>query len=100
MDVAALLSARCVARLSGGKYSSLVLGGRGGLPLDPGGPLPSPLVLDARLVADSAETDEDGRQRLPPPFALLAIEEKVLPRMQRAHLSNRSPAALVRRCSN
>src|SRR6266508_3508374 len=46
VSAAALLPAQCAARLSGGRYSSLVLGGRDGLPLDPGGVLPSPLTLD------------------------------------------------------
>lgn len=40
-----LLRASCTARLAGGKSSSLVLAGRGGLPFEPGGLLPSPLYL-------------------------------------------------------
>jgi len=38
-----LLRASCAARFAGGKTSSLVLGGRDGLPTQPGGLLPSPL---------------------------------------------------------
>jgi hypothetical protein len=59
---AALLPARCTARLSGGKYSSLVLGGRDGLSLDPGGVLPSPLVLDDRTVVGVILGDSDSAQ--------------------------------------
>jgi filamentous hemagglutinin family protein len=40
-----LLRAACAARFSGGKTSSLVLGGRDGLPLQPGDLLPSPLYV-------------------------------------------------------
>jgi filamentous hemagglutinin family protein len=40
-----LLRATCAARVASGRLSSLVLGGRGGLPLEPGGLLPSPLYL-------------------------------------------------------
>jgi len=35
----------CLARLYGGEYSSFVVSGRDGLPLEPGGLLPSPLQL-------------------------------------------------------
>jgi large exoprotein involved in heme utilization and adhesion len=81
VSAAALLPARCAARAQDGRYSSLVLGGREGLPIDPGGLLPSPLVLDDRLVVDPAMSG--GPQ--PPPsaakFALLAGQEKALPRL-------------------
>src|SRR5215475_3249408 len=40
-----LLRASCPARFAGGKASSLVLGGRDGLPLEPGGLLPSPVYV-------------------------------------------------------
>jgi large exoprotein involved in heme utilization and adhesion len=40
-----LLRASCAARFAGGKASSLVLGGRDGVPTQPGGLLPSPLYL-------------------------------------------------------
>ena len=39
----ALLREPCMARIQGGKYSSFVVGGRDGLPLEPGGLLPSPI---------------------------------------------------------
>ena len=39
----ALLRKSCMVRLQGGKYSSFVIGGRDGLPLEPGGLLPSPI---------------------------------------------------------
>jgi hypothetical protein len=82
VHVAALLPARCAARAQDGRYSSLVLGGRGGLPPDPGGVLPSPLVLDARLVADLAVTGTPQRQTSAARFAFLADEDKALPRLR------------------
>jgi filamentous hemagglutinin family protein len=39
----ALLRERCMARLRAGKYSSFVVGGRDGLPVEPGNPLPGPV---------------------------------------------------------
>jgi len=39
----ALLREPCMVRLQGGKYSSFVIKGRDGLPLEPGGFLPSPI---------------------------------------------------------
>jgi hypothetical protein len=33
----------CVARIQGGKYSSLVVGHREVMPIEPGGVLPSPV---------------------------------------------------------
>jgi len=50
-----LLRAACAARFAGGKTSSLVVGGRDGLPLEPGGLLPSPLY-----VANNANTAAPG----------------------------------------
>jgi hypothetical protein len=81
VNVAALLPARCAAYLSGGKASSLVVGGREGLPLDPSGVLPSPLVLDDQLAPDQAVTGVPRRPQSSR-FALLALDEKVLPRMR------------------
>ncbi len=42
---AELLLESCIARLRGGEYSSFIVGGRDGLPLEPGSLLPSPLLL-------------------------------------------------------
>jgi hypothetical protein len=81
VSAAALLPARCAARFSGGKVSSLVLGGRGGLPPDPGGVLPSPLGLDERLVAGSTVTGAPHRQKSVARFAFLADQEKGFPRL-------------------
>jgi hypothetical protein len=81
VHVAALLPARCAARLSEGKASSLVLGGREGLPLEPGGLLPSPLGLEERLAADSAMRGAPAQQTSAAKFALLAAHEKGLPRL-------------------
>jgi large exoprotein involved in heme utilization and adhesion len=79
--VATLLPARCAARFREGKTSSLALGGRGGLPLEPSSVLPSPLVLDERLVADPAVTGAPARQPSAAQFALLAGHEQGLPRL-------------------
>jgi filamentous hemagglutinin family protein len=46
LQAAALLRASCAARLSAGKSSSLVVAGREGLPLEPGGVMPSPLLAE------------------------------------------------------
>jgi hypothetical protein len=81
VDVAVLLPARCSARAQDGRYSSLVLGGREGLPLDPGGLLPCPLVLDDRLAADLAMNGAPPQPTSAAKFALLAAHEKALPRL-------------------
>jgi large exoprotein involved in heme utilization and adhesion len=81
VNVAALLPARCAARFSGGQASSLVLSGREGLPADPSGVLPSPLLLEARLAADPAVIGAPPQQPSAATFALLAGHEKALPRL-------------------
>jgi large exoprotein involved in heme utilization and adhesion len=81
VNVATLLPARCAARFSGGKASSIVVGGRPGLPADPSGVLPSPLALEERLVADPALTGAPHRPPAAAQFALLAEHEKALPRL-------------------
>ena len=48
---AALLRASCAARLAEGKTSSLVVAGREGVPLEPGGLMPSAL-MEPRRVAE------------------------------------------------
>jgi large exoprotein involved in heme utilization and adhesion len=40
-----LLREPCLARMQGGNYSSLVVSGRGALPVEPGGLLPSPAYV-------------------------------------------------------
>jgi hypothetical protein len=82
VDVTALLPARCAARLSGGTYSSLVVGGRDGLPLEPGGVLPSPLVLEDDGLMTDPPGARDGGRTASAPFALLAQADKVFPRMR------------------
>jgi hypothetical protein len=47
VQAAALLRAACAARLSAGKTSSLVVAGREGVPLEPGGVMPSPLIAES-----------------------------------------------------
>jgi large exoprotein involved in heme utilization and adhesion len=91
MDVATLLPVRCTARFSGGKASSLVLGGRDGLPADPSGVLPSPLTRGERLRADPAVTEGPQQQKSSAKFALLAGHEKALPRLQGGRLVGGCP---------
>jgi filamentous hemagglutinin family protein len=98
VNVAALLPARCAARAQGGRYSSLVLGGRGGLPPDPSCVLPSPLALDAQLMADLAVT---GARPQPPSTgrsALLTGLEKRFPRLPGTPAHGTSPGGLTQEC--
>ncbi|HKZ03965.1 MAG TPA: filamentous hemagglutinin N-terminal domain-containing protein [Methylomirabilota bacterium] len=53
-EAAALLRASCAARLADGKTSSLVVAGREGVPLEPGGLLPS-VLTEPRHVALAGE---------------------------------------------
>jgi hypothetical protein len=85
VSAVALLPARCAARFSGGHASSLVLGGRDGLPLEPSGVLPSPLALDAQVVVNPAGIGAPPRPRSPARFALLAGQDKALPRLGCPH---------------
>jgi hypothetical protein len=79
VSVAALLPARCAARAQDGRYSSLVLGGREGRPVAPGGLLPSPLVREERLAADPAVIGAPQPPPSPRKFAFLTSTEKALP---------------------
>jgi hypothetical protein len=99
VDVAVLLPARCAARLSGGKASSLILGGRDGLPLEPSGVLPSPLALGELLTADPTVTGEHGRQTSSARFALLRGPEKAFPRLPGMPPAG-AAVALAGRCTN
>jgi filamentous hemagglutinin family protein len=91
VSAAALLPARCVARWSGGKASSLVLGGRDGPPSDPSGVLSSPLVMDTELTADPAMIGVPPSPPAPAKVALLAGQEKALPRLQGGRLIRGCP---------
>jgi large exoprotein involved in heme utilization and adhesion len=81
-----LLRASCAARLAGGKTSSLVLAGRGGLPLEPGGLLPSPLFSGA-----GPKTADYGPSR---PSILGQTEEDL--RLARVSNPLRMPSATLR----
>jgi large exoprotein involved in heme utilization and adhesion len=81
VQVAVLLPVQCAARAQGGRYSSLVLGGLEGLPLEPGGLWPSPFVLKEQLAADPAMSGAPHQQTSAARFALLAGHEKGLPRL-------------------
>jgi filamentous hemagglutinin family protein len=98
VQVAALLPARCAARFRGGHTSSLVLGGRDGLPDDPSGVLPSPLVLEERLVADSALTGVRPLPLSPARFALLTGPEKRFPRLPGTPAHGTLPGGLTQEC--
>jgi large exoprotein involved in heme utilization and adhesion len=65
-----LLRASCAARFAGGKASSLVLGGRDGVPIQPGGLLPSPLYL-ATESGSSAQGVKTSAYDPPTRFSLL-----------------------------
>jgi len=65
-----LLRASCAARFAGGKASSLVLGGRDGVPIQPGGLLPSPVFTTDNAGNLSTGTKTSGNA-LPLRFSLL-----------------------------
>jgi filamentous hemagglutinin family protein len=69
-----LLRATCTARVAAGRSSSLVLGGRGGLPLEPGGLLPSPLALGGSAISFDHHRRDDRLAFSPSNFSLLARE--------------------------
>jgi large exoprotein involved in heme utilization and adhesion len=98
VSAAALLPARCAARAPGGVYSSLVLGARDGLPLDPSVVLPSPLTLDERLV-DPAGTGEPHQHESIAKFALLGVDNKFFTRLRGKRPSTGALAALDWGCA-
>jgi hypothetical protein len=69
LQAATLLRAACATRLAGGESSSLVVSGREGVPAEPGGALPSPLVAEAPGDATLA-LDEPGHDDLSNRIAL------------------------------
>jgi len=58
LQAATLLRAACATRLAGGGSSSLVVSAREGLPAEPGGVLPSPLLAEG--PADSTRSQDEG----------------------------------------
>jgi large exoprotein involved in heme utilization and adhesion len=77
LQASELLRASCAARFSGGKTSSLVLAGRDGLPLQPGGLLPSPLYVASEAdIAPSGTRAAGYDQSLQ--FSLLGSKDRVL----------------------
>jgi filamentous hemagglutinin family protein len=74
LEATELLRASCAARFAGGKTSSLVLGGRDGLPLQPGGLLPSPLYVAGPSSADNRLTAEE----MPLRVTLLESKDRLL----------------------
>jgi large exoprotein involved in heme utilization and adhesion len=71
-----LLRAACAARFVGGKTSSLVLGGRDGLPLQPGSLLPSPPYLASTSDSSSTISSATGFS-LPTGFSLLGSSDRL-----------------------
>ncbi len=69
LQAAALLRAACAARLSAGKTSSLVVAGREGLPLEPGGVMPSPLIAESSTDLGPSRSGSDGHEWEPLPAA-------------------------------
>jgi large exoprotein involved in heme utilization and adhesion len=72
-----LLRASCAARFAGGKTSSLVLAGRDGLPLQPGGLLPSPLYVASDSDTPSTGTRVTGYDQSLQ-FSLLGSKDRLL----------------------
>jgi filamentous hemagglutinin family protein len=68
VQAAALLQARCAARLAGGTSSSFVVAGRDGLPLEPGGMLSSPLYVESERSTRLAESLGLSALRVGRPF--------------------------------
>jgi len=68
LQASTLLRAACATRLAGGQSSSLVVSGREGLPAEPGGVLPSPLVAegpaDSPLSLDDSPGHDDPSNRI------------------------------------
>jgi filamentous hemagglutinin family protein len=71
-----LLRAACAARFAGGKTSSLVVGGRDGIPLQPGDLSPSPLYLAGDAGTPSTGNSVTG-QELPTRFSLLGSKDRL-----------------------
>jgi hypothetical protein len=77
-----LLRASCAARFAGGKASSLVLGGRDGVPIQPGGLLPSPLYL-ATASGNPTTGTKTSANDLPARFSLVrSVDSKYRPLTQ------------------
>jgi filamentous hemagglutinin family protein len=64
LQAASLLQQSCATRHAGGKSSSLVVGGRDGVPPEPGGFAPSPLGATGSEPARSTGASEPGFARL------------------------------------
>ena len=69
LQAAALLRAACAARLSAGTTSSLVVAGREGVPLEPGGVMPSPLITESSTDLGPSRAGSDGHEWEPLPGA-------------------------------
>jgi large exoprotein involved in heme utilization and adhesion len=65
-----LMRASCAARFAGGKTSSLVAGGRDGVPIQPGGLLPSPLYSATAAGTSVTDVKTSGND-VPARFSLL-----------------------------
>jgi large exoprotein involved in heme utilization and adhesion len=60
LQATTLLRAACATRLAGGQSSSLVVSGREGLPAEPGGVLPSPLVAEGPADSTGSLDEQPG----------------------------------------
>jgi filamentous hemagglutinin family protein len=78
LQAATLLRAACAARLAGGQSSSLVVSGREGLPAEPGGALPSPVLADGPAESGSAMDEGRGGADELPRIALWAPAPRCL----------------------
>ena len=81
LQASQLLRSSCPARFAGGKASSLVIGGRDGIPLQPGDLLPSPLYFDLASEVDTPATDNKVTGQDPPTrFSLLGPQDRLVNR--------------------
>jgi large exoprotein involved in heme utilization and adhesion len=73
LSTAALVEDRCAGRLREGQISSFVVAGRDGMPLQPGGVLPSPLYEAGQVSAQGGPGRNDGRRVVRQELPLVAL---------------------------
>ncbi len=100
LQAATLLAQRCAARM-GGTYSTFVVAGREGLPLEPGGLLPSPLYEAGPAGALAAAPAQEAPGAADPVLerVLVAFHEPLL-RPGRIWKAEGSPVALNLGCGS
>jgi large exoprotein involved in heme utilization and adhesion len=76
LNTAALVEDRCAGRLREGQISSFVVTGRDGMPLQPGGVLPSPLYEVGQVRAQGGTGSNEGDRVVWPELPQVALEVK------------------------